>query len=244
MATAHEHWLEQGDIYALGALDGEELKDFEAHLASGCPLCEAYIHQTRDSLLLLHRTITPFEPATAVKARVIDQIAHDKVVPIQGSRTQSPRSWQRIAGTIAAGIAGVALTATYYQLRYEPRHSMYSAVIELLRDPGTRDVTLYGAGPTPAALGRFLWNQSGEGHLFVTNLPSAPEGSMYAVWTIAQKSPPRYVGSISPDASGQGGLHINAPPSEKPVETFAVTLEPTGTTAAPTGPMVLVSKQS
>jgi hypothetical protein len=39
-------------------------------------------------------------------------------------------------------------------------------------------------------------------------------------------------------------VHITAPPSDKPIETFAVTLEPVGTTAAPTGPMVLVSKQT
>ena len=35
MSTEHAHWLERGDIYALGALDGEELKDFQAHLAIG-----------------------------------------------------------------------------------------------------------------------------------------------------------------------------------------------------------------
>ena len=29
----HEEWIEQADIYALGALDGDELTQFEAHLA-------------------------------------------------------------------------------------------------------------------------------------------------------------------------------------------------------------------
>jgi anti-sigma-K factor RskA len=67
---------------------------------------------------------------------------------------------------------------------------------------------------------------------------------MYAVWTIAQASAPRYVGTIKTDATGQGGLHINASRSAQPVEVFAVTLEPDGTTAAPTGPMVLASKKS
>jgi hypothetical protein len=52
------------------------------------------------------------------------------------------------------------------------------------------------------------------------------------------------VGTIKTDTTGQGGLHINSTPPEKPIETFAVTLEPLGTTAAPTGPMVLVSRQS
>jgi len=245
MATGHEQWLEQGDIYALGALDGQELKDFEAHLASGCAICEAYIRETRESLLLLHRAITPFEPSSAAKSLIFDQISGDKkIVPITAVQSKRTGTWHRMAGTIAAGVAGVVITAAYYHYRYEPRHSVYSAVIDLLRDPNTRDVALYGAGPTPAALGRFLWNKSGEGHLFVTNLPAAPEGKMYAVWTIAQESSPRYVASIRTDAKGLGGVHINAAPSDKPIQTFAVTLEPVGTTAAPTGPMVLVSKQT
>ena len=245
MATGHEQWLEKGNIYALGALDGQELKDFEAHLASGCAICEAYVCETRESLLLLHRAITPFEPSSAAKSLVFDQIADDKkVVPITAVQSKRTGIWRRMVGTIAAGIVGIVITGTYYHYRYEPRHSVYSAVIDLLRDPNTRDVALYGAGPTPAALGRFLWNKSGEGHLFVTNLPAAPEGKMYAVWTIAQESSPRYVASIRTDAKGLGGVHINAAPSDKPIQTFAVTLEPVGTTAAPTGPMVLVSKQT
>ena len=117
-------------------------------------------------------------------------------------------------------------------------------MVNLLRDPSTRDLPLYGAGPTPDAAGRFLGNESGEGHIFVSHLPAAPEGKMYAVWTIAQGSTPRYVGTIKTDAKGQGGLHINASSSDHPVETFAVTLEPEGTIGAPTGPIVLVSKQS
>jgi anti-sigma-K factor RskA len=243
MATGHDHWLEHGDIYALGALDGEDLKDFEAHLASGCAICDGHIRETRESLLLLHRAIAPFEPSPAVKTRVFDRSADvTKVVPLAVAKAKPSQTWQRMAGAIAAGIFGVVVTAAYYQYRYEPRHSVYSAVIDLLRDPNTRDVTLYGAGPTPAALGRCLWNKSGEGHLFVTDLPEAPEGQVYAVWTIARESPPRYVASIRTDAAGRGGVHITAPPSDKPIETFAVTLEPVGTTAAPTGPMVLVSK--
>ncbi|HEY2917467.1 MAG TPA: anti-sigma factor [Candidatus Binatia bacterium] len=244
MASEHEYWHEQSEIFALGALDGQELKDFEAHLASGCLICEAYLRETRETLNLLHRSLQPMIPSAAVKTRVLDQIAGEKVVPITAARAKQKRGWQRITGTIAACIIGVVLTGTYYQYRYEPRHTVYSSVIELLRDPATRDLPLYGAGPTPSAKGRFLWNQSGEGHIFVSDLPSAPEGKMYAVWTIAQQSAPRYVGTVKTNPKGQGGLHIKTTPSELPVETFAVTLEPLGTTAGPTGPMVLVSKQS
>ena len=242
MNGEHENWRAQGEIYALGALDGQELKEFEAHLASGCALCEASVGETREALALLHRTLQPMTPSTSIKARLVEQIAAEKVVPLStGERLPRPR-WQILAGTLAAGIIGAVLTGVLVTQRYEPRHSVYTAVIDLLRDPSTRDLPLYGTGPTPKAAGRFLWNESGEGHIFVTNLPAAPEGKMYAVWTIAQGAAPRYAGTIATDAAGQGGLHINVPRSDQPVETFAVTLEPVGTTAAPTGPMVLVSK--
>ena len=244
MATAHEEWLEHSEFYALGALDEKELKEFEAHLASGCPICEAYVRETREALLILHRSITPMTPSASVKTRLFHNIASEKVVPLPPKPRSTWRRWQVITGTLAAGIVGAVLAGTLITKRYEPRHTLYTSVINLLRDPATRDFPLYGTGPTPKAAGRFLWNESGEGHIFVTNLPAAPEGKMYAVWTIAQESSPRYVASIRTDAKGSGGVHINAAPSDKPIQTFAVTLEPVGTTAAPTGPMVLVSKQT
>lgn len=242
MNGEHENWREQGEIYALGALDGQELKEFEAHLASGCAICEAYVRETRETLTLLHRTLQPMMPSASVKARLVEQIAAEKVVPLPVRAKATRPRWRIMVGTLAAGIVGAVLTGVLVTNRYEPRHSVYTAVIDLLRDPSTRDLPLYGAGPTPKAAGRFLWNESGEGHIFVTNLPPAPEGKMYAVWTIAQGAAPRYAGTIATDAAGQGGLHINVGRSDQPMETFAVTLEPGGTTAAPTGPMVLVSK--
>jgi anti-sigma-K factor RskA len=244
MASEHEYWQEQSEIFALGALDGQELKDFEAHLASGCPICEAYLRETRETLNLLHRSLRPITPPPAAKNRILQQITGEKVVPITVAQSKQTRGWQRITGTIAACLIGVVLAGTYYHYRYEPRHTVYSSVIELLRDPATRDHTLYGTGPTPTAKGRFLWNESGEGHIFVSDLAAAPQGKMYAVWTIAQQSAPRYVGTVETNPKGQGGLHIKTAKSERPAEIFAVTLEPVGTTAAPTGPMVLVSKQS
>ena len=240
---AHDEWLQKGEIYATGALDGEELKVFEAHLSAGCSICEAYVRETRETLMALHRALVPMTPSPSIKARLLDEIAGEKVAPLVRPRRSLPL-WQVMAGTLAAGIAAAVLTGVLVQKRYEPRLAVYTAVIDLLRDPATRDLRLAGVGPTPQAKGRFLWNESGEGYIFAADLPAAPEGKMYAVWTIAPQARPRYVGTIRTDAKGQGGLHINSPRSEKPIETFAVTLEPEGTTAAPTGPMVLVSKPS
>ena len=188
MATDHEYWRGQSEIYALGALDGEELDEFQAHLAAGCPLCDATVRETGESLALLPASLEPLTPSPALRGRILEQIDHEKVVPISAAKTIGSPRRQRMIGTIAAGIIGVLLGGGYYYFRYEPRHTLYTSVINLLRDPSTRDYPLYGAGPTPTAKGRFLWNESGEGHIFVSNLPAPPEGKMYAVWTIAQSS--------------------------------------------------------
>jgi anti-sigma-K factor RskA len=242
MATEHEHWLGQSEIYALGALDGHELVDYQAHLASGCTICAAYLRETQETLSLLHRSLRPLTPPSNVKQRVLDQVAPEKVVALASAKPKPARPWLRLTGTIAAGVVGLVVGGSYYRFQYEPRHTVYSSVINLLRDPATRDYPLYGTGPSPQAKGRFLWNASGEGHIFVNNLPRAVEGSAYAVWTIAAPSAPRFVGTIRTDAKGNGGLHINTKADAKAIETFAVTLEPDGPISAPTGPMVLVSK--
>jgi anti-sigma-K factor RskA len=239
MTTGHETWFDRGEIYALGALDGQELEEFEAHLASGCAICEAYLRETRETLTALHHTLVPLAPSASVKKRVLDQIASDKIVPLT-ARRRSPW-WPVSVGALAASIIAALLTGVFYHQRYEPRHSVYTSVINLLRDPTTRNYPLHGTGPTPGAQGRFLWNEAGEGHIFVTNLPAPPAGKMYAVWTIPDGSPPLYVGAIKTDASGQGGLHITINRTVRPVQAFAVSLEPVGTPAAPTGPIVLAS---
>jgi anti-sigma-K factor RskA len=238
MAGTQEHWRQHSEIYALGALDGHELEEYERHLASNCAICQARLRETREGLNLLYRSLRPLAPPARLKIRLFDQIARERVVSISRPEANQPPRWRIMSGMIAAGVAGVIVTGVYYTQRYEPRHGVYTSVINLLRDPATRDYPLYGAGPALNAQ-----NESGEGHIFVSNLPAAPEDKMYAVWTIAQASAPRYVGTITTDSAGQGGLHIISARSDRAVEIFAVTLEPEGTTAAPTGPIVLASRQ-
>jgi anti-sigma-K factor RskA len=249
----HDQWLERAEMYALGALDVEEATQFEAHLASRCGLCEDHLRETREALTLVPRSLTPVNPPPAVKAQLLAQIAGEAapVIPVR----PRPRWvwWGMSAGAFAA--AGLLITLSWSlvttrqeiqtlkveQAKQQGTLTLYTAVINLLRDPSTRDVALRGVGPGAGAAGRFLWSASGEGHIFVANLPPPTEGKAYVVWTIAPGKPPRSAGVIKTDASGSGGLHVYPGHSDHPVEMFAVTLEPSGDVSAPTGPTVLVS---
>lgn len=257
----HHEWLERAEIYAVGALDAEEAIQFEAHLASGCELCEHHLRETREALTLVPRSLMPETPPPALKARLLAQIAGE-AAPVAPARPH-PRWlwWGMSAGAFAAAGLLITLSWNLATTRQELRRlegqvttlqvelakreaplALYTAVINLLRDAATRDVALRGVGPGARAAGRFLWNESGEGHIFVANLPPATEGKAYVVWTIARGKPPRSAGVIQTDVSGSGGLHIYPGRSDHPVEVFAVTLEPSGDVSAPRGPTVLVSK--
>ena len=71
---AHENWLELADIYAAGALDGEELTQFETHLSAGCAQCQARIHEMQDAFTGIPASLEPISPASAIKERILERI--------------------------------------------------------------------------------------------------------------------------------------------------------------------------
>jgi hypothetical protein len=117
--------------------------------------------------------------------------------------------------------------------------AVYREALELLRDPGTRVVSLQGAGPSPEASGRLLWHGRSGGQLVVSNLPPAPPGKAYELWTLGGPAP-RPAGVFKVDASGRGTHRVES--TEGPATSFAVTLEPEAGVPAPTGPIVLASR--
>ena len=76
--------------------------------------------------------------------------------------------------------------------------------------------------------------------MFVANLPAAPPGKAYEMWTIGDAAP-RPAGLFQVDASGRAAHRIDAVEGGKPVKVFAVTLEIEAGVQSPQGPMVLAS---
>ena len=70
----HENWLELADVYAAEALDGEDLSEFNAHLAAGCPLCQARIRETHEALAGISFSLEPISPEPALKERILERI--------------------------------------------------------------------------------------------------------------------------------------------------------------------------
>ena len=251
-------------VYAVGALDGDDLVRFEAHLAEGCAACEAALRESTEALAGLARDVPRGIPPAHVKEALLGRIAESAPTARRAGAGPSRLRW--LAGAAAAVIIVSGFTAGFVAARYEARLGQMARetvairerlrqdqarlneqlalsrdVVDLVRDPATRVVTLQGQGPTPEAVARVLWNDRTGGHIFVANLAPAPAGKAYELWTIGE-GPPRPAGLVAVQPSGTGSQRIAPVPDGSAVKVFAITLEPAEGTQAPTGPMILASK--
>ncbi|HXV47189.1 MAG TPA: cupin domain-containing protein [Candidatus Binatia bacterium] len=74
----HKNWSELADIYAAGALDGDELGRFEAHLSTGCIQCQARLRETGEALAGISVSLQPIAPAESLKTRLLERIDSEK----------------------------------------------------------------------------------------------------------------------------------------------------------------------
>ncbi len=258
MNQSHEPFDTLAAAYAVGALDGEELRAFEAHLAEGCPRCAAALAEHGETLAGLARSAPPVAPPPEVE---------DALARRMSAARRRRRPWLGWAvATAAAAVVTAWFTGAYVATRYEARLgrmaretaalraklegdvaalneelAVYRSAADLLRDPATQVVALRGLGPSPGATGRVIWHPTAGGHVFVASLPTAPLGKAYELWAIADAAP-RPAGVFRVDAAGRGSLRVAPVAGGKPVKVFAITLEPEDGVPAPTGPMVLASK--
>jgi anti-sigma-K factor RskA len=253
MKDEHEHWREQGEIYALGALDGEELKEFEAHLASGCPICEACVRDTRETLAVFHRSLSPKAPPLAMKRRVLDQVAPQGIAR---SRVKTPwlnwNWWGLGIGAVATAVVALLLTSSLTRTRseLEKAQAQLAAVqiesaakdelLQLLSSQDVRLIDLKGLEAAPAAKAKLLWSPGARsGILLVNGLPKVPADKAYEVWGIAGKEPIP-AGVFQVNDQGQARFRMPVLAQGKDFDKFAVTLEPAAGVEKPSGPMVLL----
>ncbi len=257
---SHDTRLEQAaDVYALGALDGEELVEFETHLATGCAACAARLREMREALAALPRTLPPVPPPPSLRARVLERLGAERPrAPAPAALGPARRGrvlwWAGWAGLAAAAALLVVVNTQLASTRGEIRalqDRVASLQTELadrertlgfLSDPNVRYVSLAGQKPTPEATAWLLWNPTTrQGLLLARGLPAPPPGHAYELWALAGPQPVP-AGVFGVDAVGRALLRVPALPADRTFDAFAVTLEPAGGVPQPTGPMHLHGK--
>src|SRR5262249_29170120 len=74
---------ERAALYALGALRGDEARDFEAHLRAGCDVCAGEVQAFSTVAAELGRTASPKGPGPDVRARVLQRIGVENILASQ-----------------------------------------------------------------------------------------------------------------------------------------------------------------
>jgi anti-sigma-K factor RskA len=124
MSTIHTPRIEELlPAYALGALDGDELREMEEHLAGGCEECRRQLALWQGDLEELAATVTPVQPSETTRARVLrlagGAAAGRAAPPASAISAIVPRALRRIPWWLAAAalvLLGLAVWGVAGQL--------------------------------------------------------------------------------------------------------------------------------
>jgi hypothetical protein len=112
-------------------------------------------------------------------------------------------------------------------------------VMDVVGSPRLRVIALGGQTPSPASEGRVLWSpDSKKAVLYAYGLPKPPAGKDYQLWVI-EGGTPRSEGVFPVDERGQATHVLPDVPDPAGIGAFAVTLEPAGGLAQPSGEIFL-----
>jgi anti-sigma factor ChrR (cupin superfamily) len=75
--TVDEEAAGRAALYALGALEGEEAREFEEHLTAGCAACEAELREFEAVAGNLGLAAPEAEPPVGVRARLLALVSED-----------------------------------------------------------------------------------------------------------------------------------------------------------------------
>lgn len=261
MAIPHSERIEEFlPAYALGALDGEDLRELEEHLAAGCPECRRQLGLWQRDLEALAESVPPVQPSEITRARVLRLAG---TTPAASAPARIPR-WLPLAAAVLLllavwGAAGqlrmrgqvrrmtaeqeslerrvAALSQEVQQARFESRRT--AQALQVLAAPHVSSVVLAGLGPTPGAAGHTYVNpQTRDALFYAFNLPVLAPDKTYQLWFIADGKPVS-AGTFSVDPRGTGSLRVERVVDVKDIQAWAVTVEPRGGVPQPTGEMVL-----
>jgi anti-sigma-K factor RskA len=257
-STRHEELL---PAYALGALDAEELRELEAHLAAGCRECRAHLDLWKGDLEELAASVEPVTPSETTRRRVQRLAAGNGTVPVR------PRPLARWAVLVAAASLLIAVWSGWRQARLgeelerlgierdrlarqvsglDQRLGLARAdaqrmaeSLAIIASPGTRVTQLAGLGPSPQASGHTFVNpERGKAVVYAFDLPRLDPGKTYQLWRIGEDGKPVSAGTFAADERGTGSIQVERVPRAG-TQVWAVTIEPRGGVPQPTGDMVL-----
>jgi anti-sigma-K factor RskA len=250
------------DLYALGALEPDEVHAVEVHMET-CARCAGMAAEaTRVTQLLAwapEQRTPPADLQAKIRRRVEGLAALERprelanqsfsaasLTPKRAEyhpRWRLPAPWIRVALTLgmllllALGGWNVVLWQRLGMLQGEVARQQ--EVAALLRAPGARVVTMAPQPAAPSARGNLIIDPAGtEAVLIAAGLPTLPDNQAYQLW-LAEGQARTSAAVFQSDAEGATTLLVRSP---KPLHSYTgcgITIEPAGGSPQPTGERVL-----
>jgi len=250
--SEHEQFADDLALYALGALVGPEKEALEQHLGV-CAPCQSELQQLQsDTTLLALSTVGPVPPSRSRK-RLLRAIAREGREPLTAPKRST--WWLLPPYVVSTALVVVAaflwnesgsLKRTLADL--EQRHSEMEKQLRVAQDlvntltsPESKQITLAPVKALPQPQGKAYYLSS-SGHLIflANNLAPLPPNKVYELWLIPSTGSPIPAGLFQPDSRGTATL-VNPPlPLGVQAKAFAITIEPTGGSPAPTAQPIML----
>jgi anti-sigma factor RsiW len=220
--------------YALDALDPEERRDFEAHLA-GCERCREDLASFWSVGEALAVATSGPAPSADLRERILAAARAEPqvVVPFEPRRR---RALPVLSSAVA--VAAIALVAVgFWALRLSSDLDETRSALErqreaaaVLADPSARTVALQ------AGDGRLVVTQDGRAALLVSGLDPAPAGKTYEMWVIEDETP----APAGLFAGDEAAVPVDG--TVDPGDIVAVTIEDEGGATTPNLPPIASSE--
>lgn len=240
--------------YALGALDPEEARAFEALLATS-PAAQREVAAFREVSALLALGGPQAGPAADLRERVIQRATRDKVVPMPARAPWA--AWAALAASLVA-VAGLALNQRSLSRRLAERDStivslqdslmaresklaLREAELNSILDPNVV-LTRMGAPGTPQPVVQLFWNRQSNlilAHAF--RLPPAGAQRAYQLWFIPKHGKPIPSVTFNTELGGHGLVQQIPVPQGVELTAAAITEEPESGSPQPTTTPILVA---
>lgn len=241
---------ELAPAYALGALDPEEAREFEALLATS-PELRREVDEYREVAALLALAGPDASPGDELRARVLDRIDREKTRSIDQRRRGSPAPralWGALAAsllvTLGLGAALISQRGDLSRLEQslsESREQLAGreATLNAILEPGVELYQLSASGDPEPGIQLFWDRARNRAMVHGFRLKPVPQGRAYQLWFIRDGKPVPSV-TFKPESTGRMTVEQVPVPTGGKVSAAAVTLEPETGSQQPTSPILLV----
>ncbi len=265
MSAHREQHLELCAAMVLGAIEPAERAELEAHLAAGCPVCEAELARLSEGAELLAHAAPQHRAPAALRTRVLEAVMAEPkrtASDAAAARAAAPKpplalrprprvSFGTLAWAAAAAVLAVTsvlawrasnelgaqlATAREQAARLQKQLDDERAWAQLLDAPGAKTVAL---APTPDAktgiAARVTFDPASGRAVLVCENATAPAGHDYELWGITAAGA-KSLGLVRADASGRAIVRLDHVAGAEAIAAFGLSLEAEGGAPTPDAP--------